>query len=139
MLGGHLRLDDQFCCEQALTLVLRSMRAIHHVRDELWSEGKRYVVTVDRSLLFLVYEEGVVALLLHRQIHILTDFDVALCAKNEETAIAPGSKPIRCKSVEPHITESAVAAQHHVTEVLEARVLGVCHVCHLRLDDLGLG
>jgi len=58
-----LRFDDQLCGEQTLFLVLRDVRAVDDVGDELRAEGQRHVVAVDVASLFLIDDEEIVALL----------------------------------------------------------------------------
>src|SRR5580698_656287 len=69
---------------------------------------------------------------------VLAHLNVPLRAENEEPSIAPGSQPIRSEPVQPDIAEALVAAQHHVAEVLEARMLRMRDVRDLRLYNFGL-
>ena len=137
--GVLLRLDDEFSRQQALRLVLRGVGAVHDVGDELRSEGKREVVAVDVAGLLLVHDEEVVALLADGDVGVLPHLDVAIGAEDEEASVAPGAEAVRREPVEPDIAEAAIAAQHHVAEVLEVRMLRMTHVGDLRLGDLGLG
>src|SRR5580704_18313286 len=54
-----LRADDQLSSEQTLGLILRSVRAVHHVRDKLRSERQCQIVAVDIASLFRIHDEQV--------------------------------------------------------------------------------
>ena len=41
--------------------------------------------------------------------------------------------------IDPHITRTAVAAQHHVAEILELRPVGHRHIASLRRHHAGFG
>ena len=59
-------------------------------------------------------------------------FDITIRAQDEQPPVAPGAEAVGREPVQPHIAEAAVAAQHHVAEVLELRMVGMAHVRDLR-------
>ena len=63
---------------------------------------------------------------------VLAQFDVALGSQNEQAPIAPRAQAFGSEPVHADVTESAVAVQHHVAEILKFRVVLVIHVGHLR-------
>ena len=73
-----LRLDAQLRGEQTLRLVLRNVRPIHNIRNELRPERQREIATVDIPRFLLVNNEQIVALLRHRNIRILAQLDIPL-------------------------------------------------------------
>ena len=60
-------------------------------------------------------------------------------AEDGEPSVAPGAEPVGREPVDADVAGAAVAAQHHVAEVLEPGVLRVVDVAHLRGHDLGSG
>ena len=119
-------------------LVLRNVRAVHDVGNKLRAERQRHVVAVDVTRLVVVDEEQIVPLVVDGDVGVFADLDVSIGAQNEEPAIAPCSQAVGRKPVEPHIAESAVAAQHHVAEILKSRTVRMAHIGDLRLRHFGL-
>src|SRR5687768_108711 len=76
-------------------------------------------------------KEMVPAGALAAEIGILADFDEPLSPKNRQPAVAPGVQPVGREPVHTDIAGPAVAAQHHVAEILEFRMLRVVHVADL--------
>ena len=72
-------------------------------------------------------------------VDVLAQLDVALRAEDGQPPVTPGAEAIRGEPVHANVAGAAVAAQHHVAEILQARVLGMGEVRHLRRDDLGRG
>jgi hypothetical protein len=123
VLCGHLRLDNELGGEECLCLVLRGVGAVDDVRDELGAEGQVDVVAVDVALLGLIDEVEIVALLADGDVYVFAALDVAFGAEDEETAVAPGAECVGGEPVEADVAEAHVAAQDHVAEILEERVL----------------
>src|ERR1700742_1749564 len=73
-----LRLDGQLRRQQTLRLVLRDVRAIHNIRNELRTERQREIAAIDVAGFFLIDNEQVVALLGNGDIRVLAQLDVAL-------------------------------------------------------------
>ena len=134
-----LRLDHQLRGEQALSLILRYMRTIDDVSDKLRAEGQIQVVAVDITCLLSIDNKEVVSRLLNRNIGIFSELDVALRSENEEPPIAPRAQSVGSKPVQANVSQAAVAAQHHIAEVLKARTVGMIDVGNLRRNDLGFG
>src|SRR5258708_1004585 len=120
-----LCIDDELSREETLRLILCDVRAIHDVGDELRPERKREVVAVDVSGLLLVDDKEIVALLADGDVGVLAHFDVALGAEDEEPSIAPGAEAVGSEPVEPDVADAAIAAKHHVAEVLEFGMLRI--------------
>src|SRR5277367_1457700 len=134
-----LCLDDQLCGQQALSLILRNVRTVDNIGDELRSEGQRQIVAVDVTRFLLVYEEEVVAGLFHCHIGVLADFDISLGTENEKTAITPCSQAIWREPVETYISQTLVATQHHIAKILKARMLRMSDIGNLRGNNFGFG
>ena len=66
-----LRTDHQLRCKQALRLILRDMRAIDDIGNELRAERQREVVAVDISRFLRIDDEQVVPRLTHRDVGVL--------------------------------------------------------------------
>src|SRR6266567_981386 len=113
------------------------MGSIHDIGYKIGPERKRHLIAIDIPRFLVIDEKQVVALLLDCNIDVLAHLDVAVGPKDEEPPIAPRSQSVGSEPVQAHVTESAIVAQHHVTEVLEARIIGMPDVRNLRLDYFG--
>src|SRR5260221_13459779 len=69
-------------------------------------------------------------------IGILSQFDIAFSAQNEQPNIAPGIQAIRREPIDADITQAAVAAYHNIGKVLQFGALRMLEVSHLRTDNL---
>ncbi len=70
-------------------------------------------------------------------VDVLADLDEAVGAEDRQPAVAPGREAVGREPVDAHVSGAAIAAQHHVAEVLEPRVLRVIEVPDLRGHDVG--
>src|SRR6185369_4382495 len=137
VLSLHLCPHHQLRRQQTLRLVLRCVCAVRYVSNKLRPERKRQAIAVDISRRVFVHDKQIVALLSASNIDILTRFDVSVRPEDEESSIAPRPQAIRSKPVKTDVPEALVAAQHHVAEVLELRLLWMVHIRHLRCHYLG--
>src|SRR5581483_5627839 len=64
----------------------------------------------------------------------LACFHVSIGPQDERSAIAPGTKPVRRKPIQPDVAETVVPTQHHVAEILEMVVIRMPNACDLRSD-----
>src|SRR5579875_3806383 len=131
--------DGKLGGQQTLRLVLCDVGPVDHIADELRPKRQYKIVAVDHAGLLRVNDEEVVALLADGDVGVLAGLHVAVCAENEEAAVAPGAEAVWSEPVQPHIPEAVVAAQHHVAEVLEVRMFWVAYISHLRSDDFRFG
>src|SRR5215207_148040 len=131
-----LRADRELRREEAMLLRHRRLGAVDHVVHELPSIRRLDPLAVDVIRPLLVADEEVVATGPASDVDVLAQLDEAVGADDRETSVAPGGQPIRREPVIADVAGAAVAADHHVTEVLELRVLGMVRVAHLRGDDL---
>ena len=67
---------------------------------------------------------------------VLAYLDLAFGALNEKAPIAPGGQAIRREPVDPNITVALVRTQHHLAEILKARLVGHCRVLDKGVGDL---
>src|ERR1700734_3138703 len=134
-----LRLDHQLRDEQTKRLILRYMRTVDNVSDKLRAEGQIHVVAVDITSLLSIDNKEVVSRLLNRNIGIFSELDVALRSENEEPPIAPRAQSVGSKPVQANVSQAAVAAQHHIAEILEAGAIRMVDVGNLGSDHFGLG
>src|SRR5215510_14778129 len=66
------------------------------------------------------------------QVGVLADFYEPFRPQNRQPPIAPGIQPVGREPVHADIACAAVAAQHHIAEILEFGMLRVIHVAVLR-------
>src|ERR1700723_373388 len=123
-----LRLDHQLRDEQTKRLILRYMRTVDNVSDKLRAEGQVHVVAVDITSLLPIDNKEVVSRLLNRNIGIFSELDVA-----------PRAQSVGSKPVQANVSQAAVAAQHHIAEILEAGPIWMVDVGNLGSDHFGPG
>src|SRR6202022_3918472 len=99
--------------QQALSLVLRYVRAVDDIPDELQPEWQCQIAAIDVTRLFLINDEEVFSLALDPNIDVLAQLYIPLRAKHEEPPISPRPKPVRSKPVQAHVAHSPVTTQHH--------------------------
>ena len=116
----------------------RGFRAVDDVRHELGAERQIAILAVDVACFLLIDDKQMVAAGTARDVDVLPQFDVALGAENRQPSIAPCRQAVGGEPVQPDVTGAAVAAEHHVAEVLELGLVLVRHVAGLRRDDVGL-
>ncbi len=92
--------------------------AVEHVGDELGAIGEGRLAAVDALRALLVDEQTMVDAGCRRCRHI-SELDVAVRAEDRESAIAPGAEALRRIPVDADISRPAIAAQHHLAEILE--------------------
>src|SRR5215469_7298511 len=130
--------DDQFGCQEALLLVLCHMCAVHHIRHKLRPERQRHAGAVNVPGLLSIYQEKVVALVLHGHIGVLANLDISVSAQDEEAAVAPRPQPIGREPIQTNVAKTTISAQNHVAEILKTRIIRVPDIGDLRLHNLCL-
>src|SRR5215831_16815219 len=99
------------------------MRPIYDIAYELRPEGQLDIVAIDIAHPFLIHDEEMIVFRAAGDIDVLAQFDVAVGAENEEPAVTPHGKTVGSEPVDPNITRSPIAMEHHVSEILELRML----------------
>src|SRR5262249_17450497 len=94
---------------------------------------------IEIASLFIVDEKEMIpAGAIAAEVGVLADFDEAFRPEDRQAAVAPGVQRVRREPVHAYVARSAVAAQHHIAEIFEFRILRVIHVADLRGDYFGL-
>jgi len=75
-LGVLLRFQHEFRSEQSLLLVLRNVRPVHDVGDELRPKGQHHLVTIDIPDLLLVDDKQVIATRLSGDVDVLAQLHI---------------------------------------------------------------
>ena len=132
-----LGLQYQLRRKQCLRLRLSSLGSVDDVGDELRTEGQWNIAAIDIADLLLIDDEEMIASRASGDVRVFAQLDIAFGAEDEEPAVAPGSEAVGCEPVNTHVTDAAIAAKHHVTEVLEFRMLRMVDIADLRGDGLG--
>src|SRR4051794_34792368 len=133
-----LRLQRELHREERVRLRHRGFRPVDDVRHEPRPERQIAVLAVDVACLLLIDDEQMVAAGTAADVDILSQLDVALGAEDRQPSVAPRRQAVGSEPVQPDVARAAVAAEHHVAEVLELGPVLVRHVAGLRRDDVGL-
>jgi hypothetical protein len=111
---------------------------VDDVRDQARTERQLDVLAVDVARLLAVDNEEMVAAGTAGDVDVLPQLDVALGAEDRQPPVAPGREAVGREPVQADVARAAVAAEHHVAEVLELRLVLVGDVGDLRRHDVGL-
>src|ERR1700719_3529663 len=99
------------------------MRPVHNIAYKLWPERQHDIAAVDVPRLLLIHDEQVIAALAASNIDVFAQFNVALSSKDKQAPIAPRPEAIRSEPIHADISRTPVAMKHHVTEILEVRLI----------------
>src|SRR5262245_62138264 len=134
-----LRFERKLGGQKAVRLRHCGLSAVENVVDELLAVEQRLLAAIEITGLFLINEKEVIPSgALAPEIGVLADFDEPFSPQNRQPPIAPGVQTVGREPVHSDIAGAAVAAQHHVAEILEFGMLRVIHVADLRRDHFGL-
>src|SRR5262245_20341883 len=114
-------------------------RSIANVVQQLAPEGQLNVAAVDVPSLLPVHEEEMVSAGSAADVDVLSQLDVSVGAEDGQPTVAPRAKAVRREPVDANVARTAVAAQHHVAEVLQLGGLGMREISNLRGDNSGQG
>src|SRR5260221_2473735 len=135
----RLRLQPKLAGEEAMGLAHRRLAALDDVANESGAVGQGGGAAIDALGALLVDQEKVVGARLAGDVDIFAGLDIALGAEDDQPAVAPDAEPVRRVPVDADIAGAAIAAQHHLAEILELGLFRIGVVGDMRRYHLGLG
>ena len=134
----RLRAQREPADRESLALRHGRFRPFGNVAQEVAVVGHRPLAAIEVTRGGAVGDEHVVGAFAALDVEVLTQFQRAFGADDEESAITPGGQAIRREPIEPHIAADRRCGQDDFGKILEALGLGAERT-DAALYDLGVG
>lgn len=122
-----------------MVLAQRGLRALDDVGKEPAAERQRPMAAVDVAAGPAVDQKEMIAAGPAGNVAYLADFDIAVGAEDEETAIAPDAEPVRRVPVDADMAEGVSGPDQSLAEILEFRMPRIGMIGDPGRDDLSRG